>query len=65
MKLIPCLSKDDHDNSGTNLRIRMKLDVIFSYFPTRKLPMNELKNCEYIETVYLSPDAAQWDPYNE
>ena len=27
--------------------------------------MNELKNCEYIETVYLSPDAAQWDPYDE
>ena len=59
------VSKDDSDNNGTNLCIRMKLDVIFSYFPTRKLTMNELDNCEYIETVHLNPDAAQWDPYNE
>ena len=27
--------------------------------------MNKLDNCEYIETVYLSPDVAQRDPYNE
>ena len=43
----------------------MKLDRIFSYFSTHKLTMNELENCEYIATVHLSPDAAQWDPYNE
>ena len=58
------VSKDDSDDNGTGMRIRMKLDGIFSYFPTRKLTMNELENCEYIETVHLSPDAAQWDPYN-
>ena len=52
------VSKDDSDNNGTNLRIRMKLDGIFSYFPTHKLTMNELKNCEYTETVHLSPDSA-------
>ena len=27
--------------------------------------MDELKECEYIETVYLSPDAAQWNPYDK
>ena len=27
--------------------------------------VNELENVEYIETVYLSPHAAQWDPYDE
>ena len=27
--------------------------------------MAELENCEHIETVYLTPDAAQWDPYDE
>ena len=27
--------------------------------------MNELENCDYIETVNLIPDAAQWNPYNE
>ena len=53
------VSKRDGDNNDTNLHIHMKLDGIFSYFPTRKLTMNELKNFEYIETVYLSPDAAQ------
>ena len=59
------VSKDDGDNNGTNLFIHMKLDGIFLYFPTRKLTMNELKNCEYIETVYLIPDAARWDRYDE
>ena len=39
------VSKDDGDNNGTNLRIHMKLDGIFLYFPTRKLTMNELGNC--------------------
>ena len=43
----------------------MKLDGIFSYFPTRKLTMDELEECEYMETVYLSLDAAQWNPYDE
>ena len=59
------MSKYDGDNNDTNLRIHMKLDGIFSYFPTRKLKMNELKNREYIETVYLSPDADQYDTYDE
>ena len=40
------VSKDYSDNNGTDLRIRMKLDEIFSYFPTRNLIMNELENCE-------------------
>ena len=59
------VSKENSDKNGTNMRIRIKLDGIFSYFPTRKLTRKELKNCEYIETVHLSPDEAQWDTYNE
>ena len=59
------VSKNYSDNNGTDLHIRMKLDRIFSYFPARKLTMNELENCDYIETVNLIPDAAQWNPYNE
>ena len=50
---------------GTNLITRMKLDWIFSYFPTRKLTKDELEECEYMETVYLSPDVAQWNTYDE
>ena len=48
------VSRVDGDDNGTNLNIRMKLDGIFSYFPTRKLTMDELEECEYIETVYLA-----------
>ena len=59
------VSMVDGDDNGTNLNIRMKLDGIFSYFPTRKLTMDKLEECEYMETVYLSPDAAQWNPYDE
>ena len=59
------VSRVDGDDNGTNLNIRMKLDGIFSYFPTHKLTMDELEECEYMEMVYLSPDAAQWNPYDE
>ena len=59
------VSRVDGDYNGTNLNIRMKLDGIFSYFPIRKLTMDELEECEYTETVYLSPDTAQWNPYDE
>ena len=59
------VSMGNGDNNGTKLNIRMKLDGIFSYFPTRKLTMDELEECEYMETVYLSPDASQWNPYDE
>ena len=53
------------DGNGTELRIPMQLDGIFSYFPTQKLTQEEINNCEYIKTVYLTPDAAEWDPYDE
>ena len=55
----------DVDDNDTNLNISMKLDGIFSYFPTRKITMDKLEECEYTETVYLSPDAAKWNPYDE
>ena len=43
----------------------MQLDGIFSYFTTRNITQEEIKNREYINTVYLTPDAAEWDPYDE
>ena len=43
----------------------MKLDGIFSYFPTRALTQEEIENCEAMQTLHLTPDAAQWDPYDE
>ncbi len=37
--------------TGTDLRIPMSLDGVFSYFPTRKLTEEEIDNCEYTETI--------------
>ena len=56
------MSSADED---TELRIPMKLDGIFSYFPTRSLTQDEIENCEDMQTLNLTPDAAQWDPYDE
>ena len=52
------ISSPDEDGNGTDLKIHMKLDGIFSYFLTRKLTLNELKEWSNMETVYLTPDAA-------
>ena len=41
------VSRVDGDDNGTNLNIHIKLDGIFSYFPTCKLTIDELKECEY------------------
>ena len=49
----------------TKLRITLKLDGIFSYFPTRALTLQEMENCDQIEYVFLSPDAETWDPYTQ
>ena len=46
------LSEDD----DTNLRIPMKLDGVFSYFPTRALTHEAFENCEDMQTMDLTPD---------
>ena len=53
------------DNNGTEVRIPMQLDVIFSYFTMQKLTQEKIDKYEYIETVYLTPDEAEWDTYDE
>ena len=37
----------------------------FLYFPTRKLTQEEEDDCEYTETVYLTPDTSVWDPHDK
>ena len=59
-----CIVSTD-DGTGTELCILMQLDGIYSYFPTRNLTQEEIYNCEYIKTVYLTPAEAEWDPYDE
>ena len=53
------ISSPDEDSNGTGLKIHMKLDGIFSYFPTCKLTLTKREECNNMETVYLTPDAAQ------
>ena len=59
-----CIVSTD-DGTGTELLIKMQLGVTFSYFPTQEFTQEEIDNCEYIKTVYLTPDAAEWDTYDE
>ena len=49
----------------TNLRITLKLDGIFSYFPTRPLTLEEIQGYDEIKHVFLSPDTETWDPNSE
>ena len=53
------------DGTGTELRIPIQLDRILSYFPTQNSTQEEIDSCEYIKTVYLTTDAAEWGPYDE
>ena len=46
------------------MKILLRLDGIFSYFPTRKLTAEEIESCEYMRTVGLTPDGPEWDPYD-
>lgn len=55
------MSTDDE----TELHIRMKLDWIFSYVPTRALTYKDMENCGDMQTMNVTHDAAQWDPYDE
>ena len=45
------------NGNGTDIWIPMQLDGTFLYFPTKNITQEENDNCEYIKTVYLTPDA--------
>ena len=50
---------------STGMKIRMFLRGIFSGFDSRELSQAEIDNCDDYELVMLTPDASQWDPYDE
>ena len=58
---------EDHSifDDVTKLRIPLKLDGLFSYFPTRALTLEEMHRCDEIEHVFILPDSETWDPYSE
>lgn len=51
---------------NTELRIPLRLDGIFSYFPTRALTQEEVENAQSFvdnnRVIYLSPDVPVWNP---
>jgi hypothetical protein len=47
------------DGNGMDLRIPLQLDGIFSCFQTCKLTDDEINNCEYIPTIWLTPNSAE------
>ena len=57
---------EDHSifDPETLMRIPLKMQGIFSYFPTRSLTSVEIKECNAFDTVFLTPDSDSWDPYN-
>ena len=57
-------TQEDHSiiNQDSKLHIRLKLEGIFSSFPTRKLSKEDLQR-DHIEAVYLSP--AVWNPNSD
>jgi hypothetical protein len=46
------------------LRIHLKLNGIFSYFPTRALTTEECKEWESYPVIFITPDSDSWDPYS-
>ena len=56
---------EDHSiyDDVTKIRIPLKLDGIFFYFPTRDITLEEMQCCDWIKYLFLSPDAETWDPY--
>ena len=49
----------------TGLRIPFTLDGTFSVFKSRSLINEEINNGEDFETVFLTPNSNNWDPYDK
>ena len=47
----------------TKMRIHLTLNGIFSYFPTRELTLEEVKEWESYSVVFITPNGDDWDPY--
>ena len=47
------------------LRIPLRLDGIFSYFSTRSLTPEEIKNIDNVEAIFLTTNSKSWDPYDD
>ena len=52
-------------DNAPNTHIPIKLDGIFLYFLMRALTTEYIENCEDMLKLELTPDTAQWDPYNK
>ena len=59
-----CIVANKEEN-GFDLRIPMRLDGIFFYFPTYKLSEEEIDNCEYMGTLQLCPEGDDCNPQDK
>ena len=46
------------------MRIHLKLQGIFSYFPTHPLSLEEQENWESYPIIFITPDGNSWDPHS-
>ena len=53
----PTIENHSIFDEGTGLRIHLKLNGIFSYFPTRAPTDAEVENWEDYEVIWLTPDS--------
>ena len=47
------------------LRIPLRLKGVFSYFPSRKLTPSEVRDCDELPSICITPDSRVWDPNDE
>ena len=60
------VTEDNHTifDPGTNMRIHMSLNGIFSSFNCRKMSVDEMETWRDEQVVQASPGGTRWDPYD-
>jgi hypothetical protein len=60
------VTEDNHTifDPGTNMRIHMSLNGIFSSFKCRKMSVEEMETWRDEQVVQASPGGTRWDPYD-
>ena len=48
-----------------DIRIPLRLDGIFSYFPTLSITPEDIENFNHVEAIFLTPDLTSWDSYDD
>ncbi len=60
---LPTVNNHAIYDSETGMSIHLKLNGIFSYFPTQALTLEEVKNWDTFPIVFITLDGDAWDPH--